>query len=150
MPGPTFAAVLDEVLAREGRDGATAPVKTAPESAWAWRATPPVGSAFLFARPLIAAEPRWAPGQPPLPRPPAHPLTDVQRLAFERLVLLGAALSDHFTADELRHEYRRLARRYHPDGYGDCGALEQAQRARCFAEAADDYRVLRDVAQTRH
>lgn len=142
--------MLDEALARAARDAAAAPAPQPSGPAWAWRSEPPLGSAFLFARPLTAATPRWTGGETRPPRRPAHVFTDVQRLAFERFVLLGADLTDDFSAEDLRREYRRLARRYHPDGYGDCSALEQAQRARSFVEAAEDYRCLREVVETRH
>lgn len=137
--------MLDDALA-QNRGTAEAPA-----SGWAWRREPPLGSAFLFARPLTSPAPRWAPGgaATPATRRP-HALTDVQRLALEGLVLLGAELTDAFTADDLRREYRRLARRYHPDGRADAGPLERAQMARSFAAAADDYRCLREVVATRH
>jgi len=144
--------VLDEALARGAgeREAREAGVRTAGTSAWAWRSEPPLGSAFLFARPLTSAPPRWIGGEAPPPRRPPHPFTDVQRLAFERLVRLGADLADDFTAEDLRREYRQLARRYHPDGHAHCGALERAQLARCFVDAAEDYRCLREVVETRH
>jgi len=144
--------VLDEALARSVQERAHEPAaSTASASSWAWRSEPPLGSAFLFARPLTSAAPRRAAGAAqPRPRRPAHRLTDVQRAAFERMLLLGADLADDFTAEDLRREYRELARRYHPDGHARCGALEQAQLARSFAAAAEDYRILRELVDTRH
>lgn len=148
MPGTTFDAELDEALARGARErDAAAPA--AAGSVWAWRSEPPVGPAFLFARPLTSATPRWT-GEAKPRRRPAHTFTDVQRLAFERLVLLGADLADDFSAEDLRREYRRLARRFHPDAHAHCAPLERAQLARSFVEAAEDYRCLREVVETRH
>ena len=64
--------------------------------------------------------------------------------------MLGADLCDGFTADELRREFRELARRYHPDAHGDCCDLERAQLAQAFVEATEDYRCLCKVVWTRH
>lgn len=143
--------MLDEALARSAQERAheTAP-PTASASSWAWRSEPPLGSAFLFSRPLTSAAPRWIGGEATPPRRPAHAFTDVQRLAFARFVLLGADLAADFTAEDLRREYRRLARRYHPDGHAHSAPLERAQLARSFVEAAEDYRCLREVVETRH
>lgn len=86
----------------------------------------------------------------PPARRPAHRLTDRQRRAFERLGVLGADLPAGFTSEELRREYRGLARRFHPDRHGDCSEMERQQRARNFAEAAESYSCLRALVETRH
>lgn len=147
MRGISFDAVLDAALAQAASDAAA---DVAAKVVWGWRSEPPLGSAFLFARPLTTAHRCWPAGEVQPPRQPAHRLTDVQRVAFEGLVTLGAALSDSFTAEDLRTQYRELARRFHPDGYTQCSGLEQAQRARCFVEAAEHYRCLREVVESRH
>jgi hypothetical protein len=151
MRRPSFAAVLDDALARAARAAAADTESAAgATAAWAWRREPPLGSAFLFARPLTAAVPRWpAAASQPAARAP-HRFTDDQRLAFARLLDLGAELSDGFTADELRREYRGVARHCHPDAHADAPPLERAQWARLFIEATDDYRCLCRLVETRH
>ena len=104
----------------------------------------------MFARPLTSPVPRWTTGEYAPPRRPAHRLTDEQRQAFERLAALGAELPVGFTEEELLREYRRLARRYHPDRHAGCTTVEREHLSRNFADAAESYRCLRALVESRH
>lgn len=143
MQASSFADVLDIALGR---------TPAAPSSAPAWAARPqPCGVApFLFGRPLTSARPRWP--QPPdaRPRRPRHELNQAQQAALNRFAELGASLGANFSADELRHAYRRLAQRYHPDRHAAASAGERATLAGAFADAAASYRSLRALVDPRH
>ncbi len=66
------------------------------------------------------------------------------------LVALGGRLSGDFTADDLQREYRRLAKRYHPDRHGAASAWDRDQMGRRFSEVSDSYRCLRGLVDARH
>lgn len=141
MPGPCFADLLDAALAVPAAADAAEPRR------WARTpAAPAASTVLLFATPLTSRVPRWlaAAGAPAARRSP-HRLTADQQQAFDRLRLLGAELHAGFTAGELRREFRRLARRFHPDAQGSGTAVDRAAAARCFAEAADACRRLSTV-----
>ncbi|MEZ5290926.1 MAG: DnaJ domain-containing protein [Vicinamibacterales bacterium] len=81
----------------------------------------------------------------PAPVRPVHRLSEAQRAAFDRLVELGATLSLAFLSAELRREYRRLARRYHPDAQAGAPPDLRAALADRFRAATDAYRCLSAV-----
>lgn len=139
----SFADVLDEALGR-------VPAEPAPRrQAWAASSAPPA-AAFMFARPLITAVPRWPAVAAAAPRRADHTFSDDQRRAFNRLLDLGARLEANFSADDLRREYRRLAHLYHPDRHSGGSDVEQGSLARTFAELTERYRCLRALVEPRH
>lgn len=75
-------------------------------------------------------------------RPRPRTLTPPQHRALDLLCDAGANLSLDFTADELRGEYRLLARRMHPDRHPEANAFERALLSRRFADVASGYRFL--------
>ena len=141
---PSFADVLDESLRRV----AVPP----PRASAPWRASPLPRAAdpFLFTRPLATRIPRWPSDAHTHPSRPAHRLNDRQKHAFDTLVALGGRLSGDFTADDLQREYRRLAKRYHPDRHGAASAGDRDATARRFAAVTDSYRGLRALVDARH
>jgi len=90
---------------------------------------------------VVGPVPRSGPAGTP-PRP-ARKLSFRHRVAFEQLVNLGAAIAPDFTREELRHAFRDLAHRYHPDRHQGSAAAEQARLADLFRRAHDAYRVLK-------
>lgn len=72
-----------------------------------------------------------------------------EQRALDRLLLLGARLDDHFSADDLRREYRKLALRLHPDRHATAPAGDRAALAEAFARATASYRCLQAVPEPR-
>lgn len=144
----SFADVLDEALGRVAAEPARTAVPA--RTAWASGSAPQVATAFLFARPLTAAAPRWPAIAPSGPRRPDHAFPNDERRAFNRLLDLGARLEANFSTDELRREYRRLAQLYHPDCHNGGSAVEQDSLARTFADLTERYRCLRAFVEPRH
>lgn len=152
MPAPSFADVLDDALA-QARGHARRTV------AWSAAATRDVRDPFVYARPLSAGAAwtrsyaRPAASPPPPPRPPQLParrLSADEQLALARLLALGAALTEFFTAADLKREYRRLALRHHPDRQGAAAGTEPAAAAATFAAVAEAYHRLRLVVDARN
>lgn len=139
----SFDDVLNEALDRAAGE----------PCGWAWAGSRSAAwngpGPFLFVRPLPAGAWTWQSAYPQ-PRRRAHIFTDEQRKAFERLTLLGATLGTDFTGDELRREYRRLARLLHPDSHPDEGQTMLDSLAQRFADATWAYRCLRTLVETRH
>ncbi|MEZ5415819.1 MAG: DnaJ domain-containing protein [Vicinamibacterales bacterium] len=138
--------------AREYPRPATAPVSPAPPPV-----SPEPAAAPKPARRVSDAGRTPPPPAPPTPGPPpASPrraprlLTAAERRALRDLVRLGASLSDAFTDDELRREYRRLALSLHPDRHPEAPAAERMRLAAAFAGATDAYRRLRATPDVRH
>ena len=77
-------------------------------------------------------------------------LTDAQMRALETLRDLGAVLTADFTMVELRREYRRLARRVHPDSHPGSSRTEVERLSRQFAAATDSYQRLIAGVESRH
>lgn len=138
MTGQSFAELLDEALEAQPEPDARDP------RAWACWSTPSAASPFLHARPLTWPAPRWTTPGAGAPRAP-HRTTPAQRRAYEQFTLLGATLSAGFTEEELVGEYRRLARRFHPDHHARRDPIERAQLARNFVDLAESYRCLRTL-----
>ena len=67
--------------------------------------------------------------------------------ALETLLELGARLPYHFTARQLRHEYRRLVHRLHPDRCVAASDAERERATRLFIDALEHYRVLRAAVE---
>jgi hypothetical protein len=139
--------MLDEALGRVLAE--PAPMSAPRRQAWA-AGSAPQAAAFVFARPLTAAVPRWSAVPASAPRRADHAFSDDQRRAFNRLLDLGARLEANFSADDLRREYRRLAHLYHPDRHGGGSDVEQGSLARTFAELTERYRCLRALVEPRH
>lgn len=128
------------------------PIPATPPPAFAAVAPePPASSASI---PPEAASARPAQQAPPphvtLPRPTPivrarRVLTVKEQRALDRLLLLGARLDDHFSADELRREYRALALRLHPDRHAHAPVADRAVLAEAFARATASYRCLQAV-----
>lgn len=112
----TFAEILDTHL------GCT--VVPPPAAPRAWSDRPLTTPLFAFELPLTAA--RRGPVEPPLPAQ----LTSAER----------QTLDDARTPDALRHAYRKLAHRYHPDRHPASTVAERERLARLFAEATAHYR----------
>ena len=113
----TFAEILDTHL------GCTVVPPAAPRD---WNNRPLTSPLFAFELPLTAT--RRAPVAPPLP---------VQLTTLER-----QTLDDARTPDALRHAYRKLAHRYHPDRHPASTVAERERLARLFSEATEHYRLL--------
>ena len=113
----TFAEILDTHL------GCTVVPPAAPP---AWSSRPLTSPLFAFDLRLTAASPAAV-----APALPAR-LTSLER----------QTLDDARTPDALRHAYRKLAHRYHPDRHPASSPAERARLASLFAEATDHYRLL--------
>lgn len=175
---PSFADLFDDALAQARAaaarsaswSAADAPGRAADPflfarpcgagAAWTRAYPRPAGAWNPGAPPHRETPPRPGPGpeRPALPGgapgaralPPARPLTLEQRRALDELLALGAALTEAFTADDLRREYRRLALALHPDRHAQATPDERVRLGEAFARVSDAYRRLRDVAQPRH
>jgi hypothetical protein len=135
--GEAFVDVLERELGRA--------VRPEPRAASASQTRRPLAaSPFLF-----ATRPPLAPSAVRAPQPvrPARVLAPRQRRALRELIALGADLHAGFTAHELRHAFRVLARRYHPDAHPDKDANENARLSRTFAELAENHRCLLAVVE---
>ncbi len=75
-------------------------------------------------------------------RQPARTLTAAQQRALNQLTSFGARLTADFTIQDLRREYRQLARTIHPDRHNSCAPAERERLCRQFAELSDSYRNL--------
>ena len=75
-------------------------------------------------------------------RQPARTLTAGQQRALNLLTSFGACLTPDFTFDDLRSEYRQLARRIHPDRHNSCTPSDRERLSRQFAELSESYRQL--------
>jgi len=78
-------------------------------------------------------------------RPSSRPqriLSSRGRAALDQLNALGAAIGADFTVQELRHAFRTLARRYHPDRHPGSSTIEKARLSRQFIQLHDAYRDL--------
>jgi hypothetical protein len=74
---------------------------------------------------------------------PNRKLSPQAQSALDRLNALGADVHADFTPHELRHAFRALARRYHPDRYPASSATEKARLSRQFIQLHDAYRELK-------
>lgn len=138
-PVPPVSAVCE--TAAVPRSATSASTHTAPPAAAApspeRRDVPPVS-------PPPPATPRPASRVVPIVRA-RRVLTVQEQRALDRLLLLGARLDDHFSADDLRREYRALALRLHPDRHAQAPAADRAMLAEAFARATASYRCLQAV-----
>lgn len=73
-------------------------------------------------------------------------LSPGQRDALDRMIGLGARLDDTFTMQELRSEFRALARLYHPDRQQGGRRAASAPLAVRFVALRQAYDVLKDAA----
>jgi hypothetical protein len=155
-----FAQVLDETIAAFAVADAAAPRRTftpAPVLGFFDFSAGPIERGRVaplgpYATAAPASKPPTARVAPiagsPRPRSagassrPARTLSFRQRVAFEQLLNLGASIAPDFTRDELRHAFRELAHRYHPDRHQETPTDEQARLGDLFRRAHDAYRVL--------
>ena len=70
-----------------------------------------------------------------------------QRVAFDQLLALGARLRIDFTRDELRSQFRILARVHHPDRHPDCSAQEKARLGASFVTMRSAYDRLTPLCE---
>ena len=77
-------------------------------------------------------------------------LTDTQSRALHTLRQLGAELASDFTSTDLRREYRKLARRLHPDSHPGCSPAELQHLSRQFTLATDSHQQLLASIEPRH
>jgi hypothetical protein len=75
---------------------------------------------------------------------PKRILSAAQHEAFNQLIGLGAALETDFTMQELRSQFRALARAYHPDRHA--GRAAATQPANAFVTLRSAYEVLKQAA----
>jgi hypothetical protein len=87
---------------------------------------------------LVRSEPRVA-------RPPRL-LSAAQRDALNQMIGLGARLDDTFTLEELRSEFRALARLYHPDRHLATRRAGAGQAANSFVTLRSAYDLLKKAA----
>ncbi len=158
MPGLTFADALDAAL---GTERGYAPVPPPSATFTSRHANPFLFSSWTAQRAMdgyakvrqprmeqAAAEPRMVP-PPPAPRP-VRVLTDAQRGELLALQRSGAALTPDFTVAELRREYRKLARRFHPDSHPGCSPAAAESLSREFAAVTASYQRLLASVDPRH
>jgi hypothetical protein len=77
---------------------------------------------------------------------PKRTLSQHQREALSQLVGLGATLDPDFTLQELRSEFRALARAYHPDRHHGTKAGEKARLSTAFVTLRHAYETLKTAA----
>jgi hypothetical protein len=150
-PAAAFAEVLDNCMDHT-------PIG---ESAAAGRSTSGVATRSLFwfegaspTMPLKSASTvkvsrqtsplRLVHSEPPVR--PARDLSPGQREALNQLIGLGATLDASFTMQELRSQFRALARAYHPDRHQGTLRTSTEQLARSFVALRRAYDVLKQAA----
>jgi DnaJ domain len=157
VPAPSFADVLEAALVAARHSAARS-------ATWSASAASDRRDPFLGARPLsvgaawarvyshrslpTSSEPRDAVRT--LANAPRRPLTPEEQVALARLLGLGATLTEWFTDEELRREYRKVALRYHPDRHARASELERSRLSDAFRAATDAYRCLRAAGDVRH
>lgn len=162
-PAAAFAEVLDTCLDRTPVRDTTAagrsPFHVATRSLFWFEGAssvpvPGTGTGSEPARFETAATERRTPDsllrlvQPvrqPAPRLPRD-LSPGQRDALNRMIGLGARLDDAFTLQELRSEFRALARLYHPDRQQAGRRAASAPGSGRFVALRQAYDVLKDAA----
>jgi hypothetical protein len=77
---------------------------------------------------------------------PKRTLSPNQRDALNQLIGLGARLDPDFTLQELRSEFRALARAYHPDRHPGTRAGEKARLSTAFVTLRSAYDTLKAAA----
>jgi hypothetical protein len=121
------------------------PVSVATRSLYWFEGTP--GGPLATARktvPRTAHPLRLVHAAPPVRTP--RTLSPSQREALNALIGLGATLDDTFTLQELRSQFRALARAYHPDRHQAARRESADQLARTFVTLRRAYEVLKDAA----
>ena len=78
-------------------------------------------------------------------RPPRL-LSAAQRDALNQMIGLGARLDDTFSLQELRSEFRALARLYHPDRHLATRRAGAGQAANSFVTLRSAYDLLKKAA----
>ena len=106
--------------------------------------TAPLKSATRMTTARSATQLRLVHAAPPVR--PARVLSPSQREALNALIGLGAKLDDGFTLQELRSQFRALARAYHPDRHQGTRREAADQLARTFVTLRRAYEVLKKAA----
>lgn len=96
-------------------------------------------------RPVLEPLRLVKPAQAPAPRV-ARALSPAQRDALDQMIGLGARLDDTFTAQELRSEFRALARLYHPDRLQAVAGASAARSSSRFVALRRAYDILKKAA----
>jgi hypothetical protein len=103
-------------------------------------------SGWLQSQPI--SEPAAAAPPPPDHRRSGRILMARERRALRELIALGADLHADFSAHELRHAFRILAKRYHPDSCPDGSEAAKALLSRTFGVLAENHRCLLAVVES--
>jgi hypothetical protein len=144
--GKAFAEVLDDCL--NGHE---------PRPAAAHGPASRIATTSLFfgmADLTMSALPMRAPAPAPVrfhaapPPRPKRTLSGPEQQALQVIAGLGGQLPDDFTDDDLKHVYRRLALRYHPDRHPGCSEADRARLSSCFIQLSDAYDRLCAVPTT--
>lgn len=129
VPAASFAHVLDRLI-----DHGPGPSSTATSAG--------IGTAPLLATPLAHRRTiALLATVPPVSRPRRR-LSPAGCLALDALRRAGARLPDDFLSCELKTEFKRLARRLHPDMHPHASPEERQRLAARFADARSFYLVL--------
>ena len=82
----------------------------------------------------------------PAPPRPARALSPAQRDALNEMIGLGAQLDADFTLQELRSQFRALARMFHPDRHHGNGRASAEKLSTRFVTLRRAYDVLKKAA----
>lgn len=148
-PAAAFATVLDEYLDHPPtRDTAAAgrpPIGVATRSLFWFEGASAVAARPVAARPVPEPLRLVKPAQSSVRRV-ARVLSPAQRQALDQMIGLGARLDDTFTRQELRSEFRALARLYHPDRLQVVAGTSAARNGSRFVALRRAYDVLKKAA----
>jgi hypothetical protein len=154
-PAAGFSEVLDQLVDRYAAGEPAAPRRWHPGIAtqpfFSFDSLNPSASLRTPLQPHPRAMAQTAPTavRPETPRDTPRPrrvLSAAQREAFHRLVSLGASLRIDFTGEELRTQFRMLARVHHPDRHPGSSEREQAQLSASFTALRRAYDLLKTTA----
>jgi hypothetical protein len=108
----------------------------------------PVRSESMPGAASLPSDTAWRPeAAAPAQQRPSRILMARERRALRGLVALGGELEPNFTATDLRHAFRTLARQYHPDRHPQADAETRARLSRAFSEVAEHHRCLLAVVE---
>ena len=133
-PAAAFSRVLDREVDRYASE----------EPAAAGRCHPGIATRSLLWLEHAELAPRRSPAQPTRcePERAARALSPGQRGALEQLTRLGARVRPDFTRDELRSQFRLLARAHHPDRHPGCSDRDRSRLTAAFATLRTAYEIL--------
>jgi hypothetical protein len=150
-PAAAFAEVLDNCMdhtpIRESAAAGRSTSGVATRSLFWFEGAPPnppVKSASTFKVSRQTSPLRLVQSEPPVR--PARDLSPGQRDALNQLIGLGARLDASFTMQELRSQFRALARAYHPDRHPAKAPTAAAHLSSAFVTLRRAYDVLKQAA----